>query len=152
MLEEPAGEVLHGVVVGRAHHVVVEAVVPLAAQEVVVDVVGVHPVERHAALLEDVLGRVGGRGGDHVHVAALDEPGHERAEPRARQRAREPERDQALPVDQALPGREGLPESPALEGRLAHAPEEPRHRPATGSVGDELERHPARPRDRMHAG
>jgi hypothetical protein len=121
VLEELAGEVLHGVVVRGRHHVVVEAVVALPAQLDVVHALRLDLVEARAAVLEQVLGRIGRGGHNHVHVALPHEPGEERPEPRARERPGQPERDHVAAVDHAGPGRERLPELPALEGPVSHA-------------------------------
>ena len=87
----------------------------------------------------------------HVDVAPPDEPGEQGPEPRARQRPARAERDQAVPVDHAVPGAEGLAELPTLERRCPHAVEEPPHR-APGAV---LERagsaHASTTRGRAHA-
>src|SRR3989449_10642137 len=76
--------------------VVVEAVVPRHPEVGVVHIVGADAVDAVAVLLlEGVLGDVGRGRGEHVDVSALHEPGHERPEPRARQRRGVAQADEA---------------------------------------------------------
>src|SRR5438132_757560 len=81
-----------------AHHVIVEAIEALLPQRRVVHVLGVHLEEARAARLQQILGDVGGRRGDHIHVAALDEPRDQRAEPGAGQRAGQAKTDEPVAV------------------------------------------------------
>src|SRR2546430_4162045 len=105
--------------------VVVEAVIPRHPEVGVVHVVGADAVEAVAVqLLEEVLGDVGRGRGEHVDVSALHEPGHERPEPRARQRRGVAQADEARALDHALPCLERLAELAPLEGGGAHPREQ----------------------------
>ena len=128
VLEESAREVLHGVVLGRAHHVVVEPIVTLAAKRLVVHALGIDLVEGRAARLEQVFRDVGGGRGHEVRVPALHEPRHQRPEAGARQRSRKAETDEPAAVDHVPPRAERLAQLAALERRRLHALQEPAHR------------------------
>src|SRR5262249_28391771 len=73
---------------------------------------------------------------EHVDVAALDQPGDEGPHPGARHRGGVAQADEALALDHALPGLEGLAELPTLEGGLAHPAQQGQHAPAPGVAGD----------------
>src|SRR5439155_18994175 len=126
IVDEPAQQArLELVVPLLGDDVVVEAIVPRPPQITVVDVVGADAVEAVAVhLLEEVLGDVGRGRGEHVDVPALQEPRHERPEPRARQRRGVAQADEARTLDHALPRLKGLTELAPLEGRGAHPREQ----------------------------
>jgi hypothetical protein len=121
--------------------VVIEAVVAESAQLDIVHALRLDLVEARAAVLEEILRRVGRGGHHHVDVPAPDEPGEERPEPRAREGAGEPECDHVAAVDHPGPRRERLPQLPALEGAVSHALQHPRD----GSSG-----FAAAPADQLH--
>ena len=127
VLEEPGQEILHVVVRLGADDVVVEAIEPALPEVLVVHVIGIDLVERHAALLQHVLGGVGRGRHDDVYVAPLHQPGDEWVHPRARHGSGQADGDEAVTVDHPLPDIEGLPEPAPLEGRPAHPFEEPVH-------------------------
>jgi hypothetical protein len=134
MLEELAREVLHAVVLAGADHVVVEAVEALLPQLPVIDVIGIDLVERRAPRLEQILGGVGRRRYQHVHVAALDEPEQERGESGAGHRAGQAHGDEAALVDHPRPRLERLAELAPLKGRVPHPVEETADRSSARAV------------------
>ena len=109
MLEEPAGEVLHRVVVGRA--------APRGRRSDRTPGAGGRrrrrgrrrPGGSGPPLLEEVLGGVRRRRGDQVDVAALDEPDHQGPSPALASDPARPSAIRHVPVDHALPGAKASP-------------------------------------------